>query len=148
MNIEVINACRAVRRYIDRVKNGDSPKNSWEEEVIAEIWERLCCYAPFDLSERKPEAITDIDSLEKQCELLEGLDERALKNEFVRVASMLPNYDDDPIAVVILPGDHPRDGRPGEALQARDRGGPEAGGLSRRRSCHRILLYPRVRYGA
>lgn len=77
-----------------------------EEEVIAEIWERLCCYAPFDLSERKPEAITDIDSLEKQCALLEGLDERALKNEFVRVASMLPNYDDDPIAVVILPGDH------------------------------------------
>ena len=50
MNIEVINACRAVRRYIDRVKNGDSPKNSWEEEVIAEIWERLCCYAPYDLS--------------------------------------------------------------------------------------------------
>ncbi|MGN0801263.1 MAG: DUF2268 domain-containing putative Zn-dependent protease [Candidatus Faecivicinus sp.] len=105
MRIDVINTCEEVRRYIQRVKDGESPEICWEEEVISGCWDRLCCYAPFDLSERKPKAIRDVFSLEKQCGLLERIDVHALQREFERAASSLPNGDDDPIAVAIFPGD-------------------------------------------
>lgn len=74
--------------------------------MISVYWDKLCCYAPFDLGDRKPKAITNIETLEKQCELLKNLNIGALKAEFERVASILPNYDDDPIIIVIFPSDH------------------------------------------
>lgn len=74
--------------------------------MISVYWDKLCCYAPFDLGDRKPKAITNIETLKKQCELLKNLNIGALKAEFERVASILPNYDDDPIMVVIFPSDH------------------------------------------
>ena len=104
MKIDVKNTYKEIRKYIERVKNGESPEICWEEEVIAFYWEKLCCYAPFDLSERKPNAITEIGVLEKQCELLEKLDINELRMEFERVATILPNYDDDTITVAIFPG--------------------------------------------
>ena len=60
---------------------------------------------PFDLSDRKPKAIRDVDALEKQCDQLKGLDVHALECELRRVVSILPNYDDDDITVAIFPGD-------------------------------------------
>lgn len=60
---------------------------------------------PFDLSDRKPKAIRDVDALEKQCDQLKGLDVHALGCELRRVVSILPNYDDDDITVAIFPGD-------------------------------------------
>jgi riboflavin biosynthesis pyrimidine reductase len=73
MEVRVINTYQEIRNYIARVKNGDSPTLCWEEEVISVYWDQLCCYAPFDLSERKPLVITDIATLELQCDLLEQL---------------------------------------------------------------------------
>ena len=66
-------------------------------------WERLCRYAPFDLSGRKPKAIRNISALERQCKLLESLDVRALKRKFERIASALPS--DDDVTVAIFPSD-------------------------------------------
>lgn len=106
MKIDVINTCKETRNYIARVKNGEAPGICWEEEVVSVHWQKLCCYAPFDLSNRKPKAVTDIPALEKQCALLEKLDVDALKHEFERVSEALPNYDDDPITVAIFPGDN------------------------------------------
>ena len=106
MKIDVKNTYKEIRKYIERVKKGESPEVCWEEEVIAAYWETLCCYAPFDLSERKPKVITEIDVLEKQCELLEKLDTNELRMEFERVATILPNYDDDTITVAIFPGNN------------------------------------------
>ena len=106
MKVEVINTCKETKKYIERVKKGECPNICWEEEVVSVYWERLCCYAPFDLSERKPKAITDILALEKQCELLEKLDVNRLICEFERVTSILPNYDDDTITVAIFLGDN------------------------------------------
>ncbi|MGN0478048.1 MAG: DUF2268 domain-containing putative Zn-dependent protease [Hominenteromicrobium sp.] len=37
----------------------------WEKEVIVPFWEKLCCYAPFDLSARKPGVIRDLDTLDR-----------------------------------------------------------------------------------
>ena len=103
MKINVINTYKEVRKYIERVQNGESPALCWEEEVVSPYWDRLCCYAPFDLGERKPSVITDIVSLRKQCDLLEVLDIDSLKKEFERVTGILPNYDDDPITVAFFP---------------------------------------------
>lgn len=103
MKIDVINTYKEIEKYIERVEGGEAPEACWEEEVISKYWEKLCCYAPFDLSDRKPKAITDTVTLKKQCELLEKIDIEALTREFGRVASILPNYDDDPITVVIFP---------------------------------------------
>ncbi|MGN0634042.1 MAG: hypothetical protein ACI4JW_09275 [Oscillospiraceae bacterium] len=52
MKINVINTYKEIRKYIERIKNGESPDVCWEEEVISSYWERLCCYAPIDLSFR------------------------------------------------------------------------------------------------
>ena len=104
MRIEVINSCQGIRNYIEHAENGSQLEKYWEEDVLDSFWEQLCCYAPVDLSERKPNAITDISTLKKQCELLEKLDTNALEKEFERVAALLPGYDDDPVKVVILPG--------------------------------------------
>lgn len=106
MKIVVKNTYKEVKKYLERLKRGEAPEVCWEEEVISVYWDLLCCYAPFDLSERKPAAITDIATLEEQCELLEKLDVSALACEFERVATILPNYDDDTITVVIFPGDN------------------------------------------
>lgn len=106
MKIEVINSYQEVKKYIERVKSGEALDICWEEELLAVYWEQLCCYAPFDLSERKPQPVTDIVSLEKQSKLLETMDTDALRTEFERVATMLPNYDDDTITIVLFPGDN------------------------------------------
>lgn len=104
MKINVINSYLGVKKYIDRVTNGEYAKLCWENEVLSPHWETLCCYAPFDLSDRKPSAITDIHELQLQCSLLEQLNMQNLEKEFERVATLLPNYDDDPITIVIFPG--------------------------------------------
>ena len=65
MKIDVINTFREIRKNIERVKSGEAFDVCWEEEVISAYWEKLCCYAPFDLSARKPKAIVDISALEK-----------------------------------------------------------------------------------
>ena len=105
MKINVINACKNVKQYIEKVENGMPIEESWEKEVIEPFWEKLCCYAPFDLSDRKPKVIKDLNKLKQQCEILEGLDVALLETEFNRVTTLLPNYDDDPLMVVIFPSD-------------------------------------------
>lgn len=106
MKINVINTYKEIRKFIERIKNGESPNVCWEEEVLSAYWDKLCRYAPIDLSARKPKVISDISVLEKQCDLLEMLDTDSLEKEFERVAAVLPNYDDDPITVAIFPSDN------------------------------------------
>lgn len=104
MKINIINSYSGVKKYIERVAKGEDKQLCWDEEVLSPHWKTLCCYAPFDLSDRKPSAITDIHELQLQCSLLEQLNMQNLEKEFERVATLLPNYDDDPITVVIFPG--------------------------------------------
>lgn len=104
MKVNVINTSNEVRKYISSLHQGVDCSVAWEEEVLRPYWEELCKYAPFDLSNRKPKAITDIEQLEKECDLLEKLNIANIQKEFERVVSILPNYDDDPITVVLFPG--------------------------------------------
>lgn len=93
-----------MKQYINELKK--QPENAdklWEAYMVAPYWDELSKYAPFDLSARKPEAMKDIDVLERQYEILCGLDVIKMEEEFNRIATILPNYDDDPITVAIYP---------------------------------------------
>lgn len=104
MEVKIINTYNEVRKYLSRIKNNENKELSWEKEVINPFWHELCKYAPFDLSDRKPKPIDDIESLEIMCASLEKLDMKLIQKEFEKVVSILPNYDDDPITIVIFPG--------------------------------------------
>lgn len=105
MTIEIINTCNEVERYIEAVENGADKQEQWEKMVIQPHWEKLCCYAPMDLSERKPGAIQNIIKLKEQVEVLKNINVCELKSEFEKVVGILPNYDDDPITVALFPMD-------------------------------------------
>ncbi|MGN0369251.1 MAG: DUF2268 domain-containing putative Zn-dependent protease [Butyrivibrio sp.] len=103
--IIIIDTCESIRNYIKDVESGMPADECWEKDVLSTFWERMTYFLPFNLSERKPAPITNLDKLKEQCALLEKLDTESLKAEFARVTEILPNYDDkDPILVTILPG--------------------------------------------
>lgn len=104
MNIEIIPVYKYLGAYITDVENRvDTAEALWSKYAIDPYWETLCQYAPHDLSDRKPKPITDIATLKKQIDLLNPIDLAKLKDEFQKVAALLPNYDDDPICVALYP---------------------------------------------
>lgn len=105
MTINIIQTWNEVEKYIEAVENGADRKEQWEKIVIEPYWEKLCCYAPMDLSERKPGVIQDIDKLKEQVKILKNLDICKLKVSFEKVVDILPNYDDDPITIALFPLD-------------------------------------------
>ena len=105
MKIQIINVWNELEAYIQAVQNGKNPEEEWEKQVIAPYWEQLCCYAPMDLSERKPGVIKDTKILTEQVKKLKEINIEGLREEFERIATVLPNYDDDPITVALFPSD-------------------------------------------
>lgn len=105
MKIILKNAWKELENYIETsLENGNYEEN-WDNYVIAPFWDELCCYAPFDLSERKIPVIKNIEILKKQLKLLKEIDMTKLEKEMERVVQILPNFDDDPILVVLYPLD-------------------------------------------
>lgn len=103
MKIEIKYVWDEVEKYIEAVEQGGSADELWEEIVIAPYWEKLCCYSPKDLGDRKPKPIKNINILKEQLLLLKAMNVSKISYEFERIAGALPNYDDDPITVVIFP---------------------------------------------
>lgn len=104
MNIEIIPVYKYLGAYVTDVENRlDTAEALWSKYAIDPYWERLCQFAPHDLSDRKPKPITDMAILKKQIEILDRIDLTWLKNEFQNVAALLPNYDDDSICVALYP---------------------------------------------
>lgn len=108
MKITVRNTFAEVRKYIAKIRRHENHEKAWENEVISPFWDELCRYAPFDLSQRKPKPICDTEYLEKACEALEKLDMESIQRTFEKIVSVLPNYDDDPLTVVLFPLDGSR----------------------------------------
>lgn len=106
MKIEIINTVNESLKYIEAVFSGQDKEQAWENIVVAPYWEKLCCYAPFDLSDRKPAAVMDMTALKRQAEIMQSIDIGELEKEFERVTKILPNFDDDPITVVLFPSDN------------------------------------------
>ncbi|MBE6022560.1 MAG: hypothetical protein E7231_04895 [Cellulosilyticum sp.] len=104
MNIEILAVYKNLKDYILAVENdNENIEALWEQYAIAPYWGKLCQYAPMDLSDRKPKAIKDIETLKKQLELMEAIDLEQLKLEMEKVTKALPNYDDDPMYIAIYP---------------------------------------------
>ena len=104
MNIAIIAVYENLDAYICAVKKGtENVEALWDACAIEPYWDRLCEYAPGDLSERKPRAVLDVNCLERQVERLKRLDLTRLRKEFQRAAEALPNYEDAVIRVALYP---------------------------------------------
>ncbi|WP_342756625.1 DUF2268 domain-containing putative Zn-dependent protease [Kineothrix sedimenti] len=104
MDISIIPVYKNLDGYIADVESKvDSVEILWDKYAIDPYWETLCQYAPYDLTDRKPKPVTNIPTLKKQIELLNKINLTKLKDEFIKIALALPNYDDDPIYVAIYP---------------------------------------------
>lgn len=93
MKIKILPVYTHLKEYIAGVKSGLPAQELWEREVVAPYWDTLCCYAPMDLSARKPAPILDIETLEAQQHALETIDLSLLQAEFNRIAAALPTDD-------------------------------------------------------
>lgn len=103
MRIELLTVYERLGAYVDELRAGAEPAAAWERIAVAPFWDKLSCYAPVDMSQRKPKPITDADSLAAQLELLKRVDTAAMLAGFERIASALPPFDDDPIYVAVYP---------------------------------------------
>lgn len=104
MELRILAVYKNLDDYVTSLKK--DPYNAemlWEKYAIEPYWNILCQYAQEDLSYRKPKPITNIPTLEKQLNLLKQIDLIQLKDEFERIVSALPNYDDDPIYIALYP---------------------------------------------
>lgn len=106
MRLEVILVYENLNSYISELeKQQENYEELWDKYAIQPYWERISQWAPFDMSERKPKPIRDIDKLKQQIKLLKEINISEIKSEFMKVVDALPGYDDDPIVVAIYPLD-------------------------------------------
>jgi uncharacterized protein YjaZ len=106
MKLEIIAVYENLDGYILEMEKEDADCNLlWDKYAIKPYWGKIGCYAPFDMSERKPKPIKNISKLKLQIELMKNIDLNNLKQQFEQVVSTLPNYDDDPITIAIYPID-------------------------------------------
>ncbi len=102
--VVILPVYKQIKEYINEVRKGEKEADIlWDEIMVSPYWDKLCEYAPMDLSMRKPEAITNLSVLEEQYKRLCLLDIEKLTEKFNQVTKLLPNYDDDPITVAIYP---------------------------------------------
>lgn len=105
MELIIRNTWKELEEYIEKTEDNGKYEENWSKYVVEPFWDELCSYAPFDLGERKPKGIKDIEKLKKQLKLLKELDMTKVQKEMLRVVETLPNFDDDPITVVFFPLD-------------------------------------------
>ncbi|MDO5521365.1 MAG: DUF2268 domain-containing putative Zn-dependent protease [bacterium] len=104
MKIEIIPIYEKLEEYVAELEKGKQDAETlWEQYAIAPYWQTLCQYALMDLSERKPVPIKDSAVLKSQLDLLHNIELDQLQTEFEKIASLLPNYDDDTITVALYP---------------------------------------------
>ncbi|MBK1812793.1 hypothetical protein JHL18_19405 [Clostridium sp. YIM B02505] len=106
MNLEIIAVYENLDGYLlEMEKDNADYKELWDKYAIMPYWEKLSQWAPFDMSDRKPKPIKDVNKLKQQIKLLKEMNLDEIKNEFLGAAKALPNYDDDKIVIAIYPLD-------------------------------------------
>jgi len=86
-------------------KHHEDYEELWNRYAIQPYWERISQWAPFDMSDRKPKPIRDIDKLKQQIKLLKEMNINEIKSEFMKALNALPDYYDDTRVVAIYPLD-------------------------------------------
>ena len=104
MNLEIIAVYKNLKDYVAGLENDvENADVLWNKYAIDPYWEKLCQYAPFDLSDRKPKPVTNLQTLKKQIDLLNKIDLDNLKDIFEKIASALPINEDDTIYIALYP---------------------------------------------
>lgn len=104
VELEIIAVYKNLDEYIwEMEKEGADYKSLWDKYAIQPYWEKISRWAPFDMSERKPQPVRDISQLRQQVEIMKSINLEEMRNRFMQVIDLLPNYDDDPITVAIYP---------------------------------------------
>lgn len=107
MSIIILSTEKNVSEYIHHAKKaGSDLAATWNQYVVDPLWPTLSQYAPFDLSDRKPLSISNLDELAMQNKKNAGLDIRNLQKEFERIAQLLPIDDEAPTYVALYPLDN------------------------------------------
>lgn len=106
MSIVVLSTVKNVEEYLAHVKNAANDFSAlWSQYVVDPIWPTLSQYAPFDLSDRKPEPIDNLDVLFIQNSRLASMQIDALQKELEHIARLLPMEDEAPTFVALYPLD-------------------------------------------
>jgi hypothetical protein len=107
MSLEIFAVYDHLDGHLNKLCLGEgNPDALWEEYAIRPYWPRLTRFAPVDISDRQPKPVTDHDGLTRRLDILKRLDLPALRAEFERAASSLPEYDDT-MTVALYPLDSP-----------------------------------------
>ena len=91
MKLELIPVYQHLECYICKSGQAEADLDAlWNEYAIKPYWERLSCWAPFDMSDRKPKPVRDIPKLRQQIALLNQMDLIKLEETFIHIMSALP----------------------------------------------------------
>lgn len=106
MDLEILSVYENLDNYVLEMEkpNADCVM-LWDKYAIQPYWEKISQWAPFDMSERKPEPIKNIVKLKQQIEAMRELNINEIRERFTAVINALPNYDDDTIVIALYPVD-------------------------------------------
>lgn len=106
MELDIIAVYKNLDGYIlEMEKEHADCEMLWDKYAIKPYWDKISQWAPFDMSDRKPQPIKNISKLKQQLKVMKNIDIKELKHRFMQVVNALPNYDDDPIVIAIYPVD-------------------------------------------
>jgi uncharacterized protein YjaZ len=106
MKLEIIAVYENLEGYLFEMERANADYEAlWDKYAIEPYWKKISQWAPFDMSDRKPKPIKDIRKLKQQIKLLREMKLDLIRNEFMRAADALPNYDEDTIVIGIYPFD-------------------------------------------
>jgi len=106
MKLDIIAVYENLDDYLlDMEKENADFEMLWDKYAIKPYWEKISQWAPFDMSDRKPQPIKNIFKLKQQIEVMRNIDINDIKHRFMQIVNTLPNYDDDPIVIAIYPVD-------------------------------------------
>lgn len=106
MELDILPVYENLDDYIlEMEKDNPDCEMLWDKYALQPYWEKISQWAPFDMSNRKPQPIKNISRLKQQIEVMKGIDLTEIKERFKQVVNILPNYDDDPITIAIYPVD-------------------------------------------
>jgi len=104
MEIKILPVFKNAKNYIDEVTQCNSDiLSSWQKYMINPFWSDITQWAPFDISYMKPIPIQNIDTLKEQSKILLQLSLEELHSKFIKITTMLPQSDDDPLLVALYP---------------------------------------------
>jgi len=104
MDINVISTFDNAQTYLSAAKlDNTGIPGLWHSHMIEPFWPEIAKYAPFDQDFKQPKAVTELDALEKQLDILCKLNVGNLQSKFVEIVTALPLVDDDPMIVALYP---------------------------------------------